>query len=382
MRVERFDRGELRSPVVTAAGFLRLDGYATRVGVLEYRNTDGSIRRELRLPEEVGKPESLATLDGVPLTDEHPPELLTPETATRYQRGYTGDGTTLAGDKVAVSVTVTDAGLIQGVQSGRKAELSCGYTCRLDFTPGVWRGQPYDAVQRDIVYNHLAAVPRGRAGPDVRLRLDAAIEVHDETGHAPKEEPLTKINIDGVEYEVSEAVATAYAAKQRADKAAAEALEGRATAAEKAVTDTKTKLDAAEAKADAAEKALKAAEGQRMDAEAVSAAVKARVALIAQAQPFVGSGVKLDALDSERGIREAVLTALDPEAKFDGKSDEYVTAFYDSTLKHAKPRVDSTGALRAAVVGAGDARNDAEKAHAEMVERNTNAWKPQAKKEA
>ena len=36
----------------------------TRVGIFEYRRPDGSIRRELRLPEEVFAPESLASYKG------------------------------------------------------------------------------------------------------------------------------------------------------------------------------------------------------------------------------------------------------------------------------------------------------------------------------
>ena len=50
-------------------------------------------------------------------------------------------------------------------------ELSCGYNLRLDETPGVWEGQPYDAIQRDIEINHLALVDKARAGEQARLNL-------------------------------------------------------------------------------------------------------------------------------------------------------------------------------------------------------------------
>jgi hypothetical protein len=39
----------------------------TRVGIFEYRRPDGSIRRELRLPEEVFAQESLASYKGKPV---------------------------------------------------------------------------------------------------------------------------------------------------------------------------------------------------------------------------------------------------------------------------------------------------------------------------
>ena len=51
-------------------------------------------------------------------------------------------------------------------------ELSCGYKLNLDETPGITPdGQHYDAIQRDIRYNHLAVVQRGRAG-NARLNMD------------------------------------------------------------------------------------------------------------------------------------------------------------------------------------------------------------------
>lgn len=53
-----------------------------------------------------------------------------------------------------------------------KKELSCGYRCRYDWTPGTFEGQAYDVVQRDIRGNHLALVDQGRMGPEVAV-LDA-----------------------------------------------------------------------------------------------------------------------------------------------------------------------------------------------------------------
>lgn len=50
-----------------------------------------------------------------------------------------------------------------------KKELSIGYRCIYDLTPGVYNGVQYDAVQRNIRGNHLALVREGRAGPDVAV---------------------------------------------------------------------------------------------------------------------------------------------------------------------------------------------------------------------
>lgn len=64
--------------------------------------------------------------------------------------------------------------LARKIENGKK-ELSLGYRCRYEHAPGVWNGQSYDYIQRDLRGNHLALVDSGRMGEDVRV-LD-----HDDT---------------------------------------------------------------------------------------------------------------------------------------------------------------------------------------------------------
>jgi 8-oxo-dGTP pyrophosphatase MutT (NUDIX family) len=56
---------------------------------------------------------------------------------------------------------------IDAVEREEKRELSSSYHYRADMTPGVYEGQPYDGVMRDIFFNHVAVVKEGRAGHDV-----------------------------------------------------------------------------------------------------------------------------------------------------------------------------------------------------------------------
>ncbi len=56
---------------------------------------------------------------------------------------------------------------IIGVENKQQREISSSYRYRLDMTPGEYEGEAYDGVMRDIVCNHVAIVPSGRAGPDV-----------------------------------------------------------------------------------------------------------------------------------------------------------------------------------------------------------------------
>ena len=73
------------------------------------------------------------------------------------------------GDDVRAEIIIHDT---DSLKNYKMRELSCGYNLRLDETPGVWEGQPYDAIQRDIEINHLALVDKARAGEQARLNID------------------------------------------------------------------------------------------------------------------------------------------------------------------------------------------------------------------
>ena len=59
------------------------------------------------------------------------------------------------------------------MKSAGLKELSLGYNLDLEETPGVWNGQQYDAIQRNIRINHLALVQEARAGERARLNIDS-----------------------------------------------------------------------------------------------------------------------------------------------------------------------------------------------------------------
>ena len=63
----------------TAEGFLTGRAIVTSIGVFTYQYADGTVLRELRLPEEVFASESLDTMKLKPVTNEHPDGFVTPE---------------------------------------------------------------------------------------------------------------------------------------------------------------------------------------------------------------------------------------------------------------------------------------------------------------
>ena len=68
---QRFDSIPLSDTYFTPEGYLIDNPILTRVGIFEYHNPDGTIRRELRLPEEVFAAESLASYKGKPVILTH-----------------------------------------------------------------------------------------------------------------------------------------------------------------------------------------------------------------------------------------------------------------------------------------------------------------------
>lgn len=174
----RFDQGSLRKPERTAQGFLKVDALVARVGVLEYRNKDGSIRRELRLPEDVFRADSLAAFEGVSITDGHPTVLVDANNVRTLESGTVTGTARRDGDWVVAPMVIKDPKLIAKIESG-KTGVSAGYTIREDWTPGVHPVYgAYDLIQRDIGPNHIAgAVEVPRAGDGARVRMDCGMDV-------------------------------------------------------------------------------------------------------------------------------------------------------------------------------------------------------------
>ncbi len=356
----RFDAGTVSKPTKTPQGFLRADATPTRCGVLTYRLGDGTVRRELRHPDEVFKADSLLTLQNTPLTDDHPAGAVNSSNAKALTVGHTCEPARQDGEHVRTAVLVTDAPVIEKVLAKKKLELSCGYHCDLDFTPGEYNGEQYDAIQRNIVYNHVALVTKGRAGPTAAIRLDAAdgALVTDETEAptdavlAPKESKTMKIKIDGVEYDAtSEAFAQAFAKHEAAQA--------------KQLSELQARADSAEAESQKAQAAVKVAE----DPAVIENAVVARLALVKSAEK---AGVKCDGLGEDE-IKKAVVAKLQPALNLDGKDMAYISTAFDIaiTAQPAKPAEK----INVAEAKTDSAQPNAEAARKAELERIKNAWK-------
>ena len=155
----------------------------TRSGIFLYDDPryPNGIRRELRPHDEVFSEKSLATLDSLPITSLHPDVGI----VTSYNfKGVDYIGTThpeielanalstedklISDGIIRAKLTLYDEESIKKFQNKEFTGFSLGYNCKRHYIPGkLENGQEYDSYQSDIVYNHLAAVERGRYGIDV-----------------------------------------------------------------------------------------------------------------------------------------------------------------------------------------------------------------------
>lgn len=169
-RVIRLDSQPLNQTFFTDEGYLMDRPILTSTGIFEYANPDGSIRRELRLPEEVFDPESLKSYRGKPIIVTHDAGLITKDNVADNTVGTILSEGYRSGDDVRAEIVIHDADVLK--DCGYR-ELSLGYNLDLDETPGEYNGEPYDAIQKNIRINHLALVAEARAGEQARLNIDS-----------------------------------------------------------------------------------------------------------------------------------------------------------------------------------------------------------------
>jgi hypothetical protein len=358
----RYDRGTLRKPERLTDGSLRVDAVITRAGVFEYRNPDGSIRREYRPREEVAKRTSLDSAIGKAVTDDHPwneeDGLINLENRENLQRGFVLADVRMDGDDVVASLIVTSPDLISKLESGHTG-VSCGYEQdlieRIGSTPS---GERHDAIQTNIVYNHVAlAVDVPRAGNVARVRMDSAVMIAGDPARETTMEELKKALADLAIQTVKNGELQA-----RLDSSAKEI-----EALKKAGEEAKARLDSATAERDAAKEKAEKAEKARLDSEgSMMERARTRIKLEETAGRFVrnDAGEPEDLSKKSDAEIRAVLVEKLTGKSMEGKSEAYVSARLDAALETVTAGDDAMGAVRTV---ADDVRHDSGESSAEKV---------------
>lgn len=362
-------------PRRTADGYLIASAKCVRTGIQIYTGDevgkpDMPQVRVYRAADQVFATDSLQSFSHAPITVNHPTVAVTADNWKELAVGEVSTAAKQDGVWVSLPLIFKDASAIASLESGKR-ELSAGYMCELDFTPGITAdGQPFDAQQRSIKINHLALVDRARAGSEARIgdgvTTWGASPVNDQT---PEKEPpmtLKTVTVDGIPIEVTDQGATVITTlQQRIADAAKKAAE-----TDTAHVTTLAAKDKEIATKDAEIDALKA---KVVDGAALDKLVADRSALCAVAVKIAPT-VKLDGL-ADADIKKAVVTAKLGDAAITGKSADYVNARFDILAEDAAK--NPADPFRTVVQGGLNPTNDGAtgaKAYDGMVNDMTNAW--------
>jgi hypothetical protein len=139
--------------VDTRDGLLIKDAIICRAMVLDYNG-----KKILKSPEALA--DSMLTMQRMMITDEHPRSRVImdvsqikgrvlPETVTLNNNVATGD------------ILITDKILADEIRNGKR-DLSPGYYADIIEEPGTFNDEPYHAMQKKVLYDHLAVVKLGR----------------------------------------------------------------------------------------------------------------------------------------------------------------------------------------------------------------------------
>lgn len=130
-----------------------------------------------RPPEEVFSDAAIASFEGKPVTNDHPPDLIGPDDVEIYGKGHVEvvrKGTGEWNGYLIGDVHIHSRELIEAVKNGKR-EISCGYSCEYeDNGDGTY-------TQRNIRGNHVAVVDRGRAGKRAAILDSKIIEPAEKT---------------------------------------------------------------------------------------------------------------------------------------------------------------------------------------------------------
>ena len=336
----------------TRDNYLVVDARIARTGIQIYAGSEMGCPqmdavRVYRPETEVFADRALASFAHRPVTNDHPPHMVTAATWRNDAVGMTSDTITRDGEFVRVPFVLMDADTIAEVADGKR-ELSAGYTASIDWTPGVAPdGEAYDAVMTNISGNHLAIVARGRAGTSCRIG-DAWT-----TTPQQKEPAMADMNraviVDGLTINTNDQGAQAIEKLTRDLATARSTLEAKDGELAGLRTSQSGALQAKDGQIAALENAhrtaLEAKDGEiaalnaaQPDARAMDGLIAARAAVIDGAKRILGATFDAAGKTVEDIRRAAVMKRLGDSAR--EKSDEYVAAAFDTMLADGIGRVD------------------------------------------
>lgn len=370
------DRVSVGQTKQTNEGYLVATAKVARTGVQEYYASElgdvatwagfnpNDIVRVYRHPDQVFAQDTLNSLTRVPVTIDHPRESVNADNWLQYAVGEVGDAFAKDGEWIVVNPMIKDARGVEAATTTHK-EISMGYNANIVKARD---GIDADFEMTDIRMNHLALVPRGRAGSQARIgdSWGAAPISDNQPGDTP-----TTVKKGGHMADSTKAVILGDSVVQ---VAASDALliEQFKDASAKALADAEAKHNAAiEAKDEEIGK-LKAelADAKKAAEIDVDALVAARTELVAQVKAI---DAKIDAKGlSDADLRKAAVAAKLGDEMVKDASEAVILGMFKAIAKDAKPADPVGEAFKYGVTDA-DPINDAQASYVARLTRQKEA---------
>lgn len=360
--IQKFDINVLHK---TPEGYYQGTVIPTGIGVFRYLDKNRKFVYRLRDVDDVKA--ATASLNCKPITLQHPNVPVDVNNVKELQVGMTANDASFDGLNNRVTVTITNKDAIDAIDRKEVKAFSMGYKCSVVDNDGVWQGVHHDQQQKDIVYNHLALVTKGRAGDKVNFMVGDSADFADffdmadpETEEPQKhtedgkehqdgqpvvvndgkagpdvnlndnnhnqEQSMKTIQLDGVDYQADEKVIEAL---QAAQNDAAEKLDEIHTLLsavdekDSQIADLQEKLDTA---------------NDEIDESVIDAAVNAKLEILDAAR---AAGIECDTSDDVGDLKRKVIAAAFDSIDLESIEDEAsINALYMSANKVIADRAE------------------------------------------
>lgn len=172
------------------------DNIVARTGIQKYTKRElglgdsNEVINVMRKAEDVFNAESIASYNQSPITIYHPKQFVD---ASNHDKLSVGDLPQAVADQpngvIRADLIVKTKKGLQAIDDGL-TQLSMGYTANIVLQDGVTDdGTPYQAIQENIRINHIALVPKGRAG--IAQLSDSVIDLNDFNNHSTEGQTVT-----------------------------------------------------------------------------------------------------------------------------------------------------------------------------------------------
>ena len=369
------DRVSVGAVKQTQEGYLVATAKVARTGVQEYFAAElgdvaaqagfkpNDIVRVYRHPDQVFAQDTLNSITRVPVTIDHPQESVNADNWSKYAVGEVGDAFAKDGEWIVVNPMIKDSKGIEAAKTTHK-EISMGYNANIVKARD---GIDADFEMTDIRMNHLALVPRGRAGSQARIGDGWGAAPVNDTQLGDK--PAT-VNKGGRMTDSTKAVILGDSVVQ-VPVSDALLIEQFKDASARALADAEAKLNSTIAAKDEEIGKLKAelADAKKAAEIDVDALVAARTELVAQVKAI---DAKIEAKGmSDAELRKAAVAAKLGDEMVKDASEAEISGMFKAIAKDAKPADPVGEVFKYGVKDSGQSIDDAQASYVARLTRQT-----------